>query len=66
LCLTLVGLLMIEFLRSAKQPGHTTRDSSLGIDQETALAAAQVKSINDRCGSVPESVRMTGNSSLMR
>src|SRR6266516_6914646 len=29
---------MIEFLRSAKHPGHTTRDSSLGIDEETALA----------------------------
>src|SRR5450432_760989 len=38
LCPTLVGLPMIEFLRSAKHPGHTTRDSSLGIDQETALA----------------------------
>src|SRR5258708_39857849 len=38
LCLTLVGLTMIEFLRPAKHPGHATRDSSLGIDQETTLA----------------------------
>jgi len=36
--LPIVGLPMIEFLRSAKHPGHTTRDSSLGIDQETPLA----------------------------
>src|ERR1039458_4119097 len=37
-CLTLCCLTMIEFFRSAIKPGHTRGDTSLGVDQKTALA----------------------------
>src|ERR1035441_5640735 len=38
LCLALCCLAMIEFFRSAIKPGHTRGDTSLGVDQKTALA----------------------------